>query len=159
MCCASNAFGCPGLTAKGRRNRLTAISRTPAPPEANSSGGLSELSGKGVSVQRRVSYVLLSVLSLGLAHPVCAYGAAAQDRSSSSSAISSEPDCGKSVEDALKTARVSLAANDPAHDHSALACLLSAVEALNAQRLDVTRGKAGAQAHVLAVPIELGKGP
>ena len=108
-------------------------------------------------MQLRVSYILFPALLIGIAHAGCAYGAAPQGSASSSATVLSRPDCGKSVGDALKAARASLAANDPAHDRSALACLLSVVEALNGQRLDVMRGTTDAPAHLLAVPKDSGR--
>lgn len=62
MCCASNPFGCPSLAAKGRRNRLIAISQLPRHQGAIS-GGLSELSGKGVLVRRRIVSILCLLLA------------------------------------------------------------------------------------------------
>jgi hypothetical protein len=83
--------------------------------------------------------------------PVC-FAATPSDGGPSSATVSFLPDCGKSVDDALSVARKALAAKDAVHDRAALVCLLSAVEMLNAQRLDATRGDASARAHVLAVP-------
>ena len=61
MNCASNPFGCPGLAAKGRRNRFTAIHQLPR-RQTILSGGLSELSGKGVCVKRLVIVAVFCVL-------------------------------------------------------------------------------------------------
>jgi hypothetical protein len=54
--CASDKSGCPGLTAKGRHNRLNAIYELPCSPEGGSSDALSEAFRKGVLVQRCVSF-------------------------------------------------------------------------------------------------------
>lgn len=58
MFCASRTFRCPSLSAKGRRNRLTAISQLPRHQSALS-GGLSELSGKGVGQTFSVAFLFL----------------------------------------------------------------------------------------------------
>jgi hypothetical protein len=70
----------------------------------------------------------------------------------------SQQNCGASVDDALKAARAALAGNDSAHDHAALTCLLAAMQALNAGRLDVVRRGDGKQARMLAVPQYPGTG-
>ena len=90
--------------------------------------------------------------------PVC-LAATPSDGGPSSATVSFLPDCGKSVDEALSVVRKALAAKDAVHDRAALVCLLSAVETLNAQRLDAMRGNAGARAHVLAVPKDSGTGP
>jgi hypothetical protein len=106
---------------------------------------------------RRVCFLALALLCAAAFSPAC--GSAPQDTAPSRAAALSQPDCGASIDDALKAARAALVSKDAAHDHTALACLLAAMSALNAERLDVVRGNAGAQAHVLAVPKDSGTGP
>lgn len=86
-----------------------------------------------------------------------ARAAAQQESASSPGTPSLQPDCRKSIDDALKAARTALAADDAAHDHEALVCLLAAVSAVNAERLYALRGNG--QVHVLAVPKNSGAPP
>lgn len=58
--------------------------------------------------------------------------------------------CGISAREAISTADKALAEKSPEAEHRAILCLLAAVKALEAQRLDVVRGKD--KAHLLTVP-------
>jgi hypothetical protein len=78
MRCASNLFGCSGLTAKGRRNRFTAIHQLPR-HQALGFGGLSELSGKGVCVKYLVVCLVAFCALAVLAPPVRADQPAVND--------------------------------------------------------------------------------
>ena len=68
---ASDKSGCPGLTAKGRHNRLNAIYELPCSPESISLTAHSEAFRKGVLVQRCV-FVFLFIAVLCAAHPTAA---------------------------------------------------------------------------------------
>jgi hypothetical protein len=68
MYCASSPFGCPSLTAKGRRNRLNAISQLPR-HQGWFLWGPFRAFRKGVLVKRRVVTVLALGVFLYVQHP------------------------------------------------------------------------------------------
>jgi hypothetical protein len=84
----------------------------------------------GVFVQRFFSAFVFVALVV-VAMPAAA---------ASQPAPSQQPECGKTVGDALSAARTALAANNPAEDRAALACLIAAVTMLDAGRFDAMRG-------------------
>jgi hypothetical protein len=112
MLCESDAFGCPGLTAKGRRNRFTAIHQLPR-RQTILSGGRSELSGKGVCVKRCFFCFFLCAWLIVAAGPLFA-----ETASPSSAQIQAAPqplpDFGGQIISGYEGKRIGIGTREPA---------------------------------------------
>jgi hypothetical protein len=141
--CASSPFGCPGFTAKGRRNRLTTIFELPCRPESNFLERPFRAFRKGVLVSHALSRSVLrkacfAALAAGLIFLCVDF---ASGNSPYTSATASEGRCGPTATDALNAAQAVLASNDPKRDRAALVCLLAAVYALDGELQGLEQGK------------------
>jgi hypothetical protein len=132
MHCESRAFGCPSLTAKGRRNRLTAICQLPAHQRTNS--GQLFIGRKLLRLRLRFSTVYLPI---ALALIIGAQFARANETLTATQAKSAQA-CGTTIEDNVSAARKALQSNDKT-TRAALACLIDAVSALNAEKCEAVR--------------------